>query len=116
MPCISGNYQSRGGLFLDVIILHEDFLLSESEATEEQATAANVRRVQALTDTGASRTCLTKEGAQAANLSVVGKQEMISASETTAVNTYLFSLGIPLVREVDPTGQLRGPSSSLSIN
>ena len=69
-----------------------------------------IRRTQEAAERskGASRPCLTREVAQAAGLSIVGKQDMISASETTAVNTYLFSLGIPVVHEVDPTGRAKG--------
>lgn len=108
MPCISGSYQSSGSLFIDVVILGEEILPSGSEGAEDQTIDAKVPQVRALIDTGASRTCLTREVAQAAGLSIVGKQDMISASETTAVNTYLFSLGIPVVHEVDPTGRAKG--------
>ena len=107
MPCLSGRYQAPGSPLIDVGILDEDTLPSGNEITEEQIIAADVPRLRALIDTGASRTCLSKEVARAANLLPVGKREMISASGITPVNTYLFSLGIPFAHDVDPTGQIK---------
>ena len=51
--------------------------------------------VKALWDTGATRTCISKEVVTALNLIPLGKQNMLTPSGTSIANTYLIDVFLP---------------------
>ena len=87
MPSLSGKYDNNVGIILQVGILNSGEAMSPGQV---QAPV-----FAALVDTGATTTCISETVASAVNLRPTGKQPMVSATETVAVNQYLVHVLLP---------------------
>lgn len=103
MPCISGSYNRPAGVMFNVAVL-------PPSAGSEGLTlvAQTIQMFAALVDTGASVTCVSDKVVERVGLQPKGRATMISASERKDVNTYLFSLAIPVGIRPDPKGTFSG--------
>ena len=90
MPCTSIQFNPAVGPLLTIgIALPGAFKTAETESQP-----ATITPCQALVDTGASVTCISREIAQKIGLQPRGKLPMSSASETREMNSYLVDIAI----------------------
>jgi len=83
MPCISGTFDSKIGILLEITVSP-----AQSDHGQQSAPAPRVAS-RGLADTGASRTCISTGLAQKLNLPAKGKINLTGATGQKAVNTYL---------------------------
>jgi predicted aspartyl protease len=90
MPVLSGKFDPRLGPIILVGV-------APSGTFQPSAATPNlqVQTFNALIDTGASNTCLTRAVADAVGLQPLGMRPMTSASQTTPTNVYLVDLFLP---------------------
>ena len=62
----------------------------------KRAGPSKTQTFPALIDTGASGTCISQNVAQATGIQPIGMRQLISATHTTAVNSYLVDMVIPM--------------------
>ncbi len=111
MPCISGSYNKKSGIILDVFVIDQKIIstLSQNSGSNGKVSIPKgMRPYRALVDTGASATCISSKVAKEVGLTPIGKGGLVSASGKSAKNKYLFILGLTLVRKVSPAGQAEG--------
>lgn len=104
MPCLFGRYTNPPGIILKVAVLPLHQRPTEGEALVGQT----IHGFDALADTGASGSCISRKVVEQVGLQPHGKREMISASHTTEVNTFLILLGIPIGIRPEPRGTVSG--------
>ena len=104
MPCISGTYDAKMGLILQVGLLPGGAIEASESKGQTQHTATSA---QALIDTGASRTGISRQLVTQLTLQPHGKISLQGATGSTAVNTYhvdlvlRFSLQVIVVRNLN---------------
>lgn len=121
MPCLLGNYKQGGyfGPIIEVAILQSPTSVTLSQTDRKTHTHSKALAIayRALIDTGATDTCISPKVVEQLRLEPTGRGEMTSASGKSSRKKYLFTLGIPFARQVDPvTKQVReavGPSLSV---
>lgn len=104
MPLISGRYDPAAGILVQVAILKD---LPKTNGGSLKS-PSELRLYQALVDTGASCTCISRKVAQEVGLQPIGKEPMITPGGEIAQNTYQFHLGFILDQKQEPTGIFSG--------
>lgn len=103
MPCISGNFDPRDGIYHNVIIL------PVAPAFERNIVNQRLYGFKGLFDTGAQITCISQRVSQQVGLVPRGRGRIVSASEVKETNIYLFRVafftGPP---SVAPDGKISG--------
>ena len=89
MPCATFKFEPAGGMRLPIGLAKPISLFPD------QTEPVRIEEFMALLDTGASKTCVTGEIANKLALPLMGKTEMISASEMTPTNVYLVDFFLP---------------------
>lgn len=82
MPSLKGTFDPKIGLIIRIGVA------KPNSFGFQQAGPPNVERVDALLDTGASRTCVTAEVARRVGLPVIGKRPITSVHGKKSVNWY----------------------------
>jgi aspartyl protease len=88
VPCISGSFNPRDGIYYSVIILPIDSVRPGITLVGQQLFG-----FKALFDTGAQVTCISQRVAAKVGLVPRGRGTIVSASETTETNIFLFNVG-----------------------
>ena len=91
MPCITIQFNPAIGPLINLGIAQPGAV--KTAAAEGKPPA--FEGCQALVDTGASVTCISREIAQKLELPPAGKMLMASASETREMNSYLVDIALP---------------------
>lgn len=89
MPCISGEYKPQQGILLMVGLKRPVSLAKPGDPL------VPISQATALVDTGAARTCVAEAAAKRLNLPLVGKGQMLSASDVVAANIYMADFFLP---------------------
>lgn len=102
MPCVSGRFNPSQGIFINLAIAKPGTIIQQAAAGSQVAVgpgAAGPGKVPtfvALIDTGATRTCISKQAANLAGLVAMGKLPMVSATNTIPMDTYLADIILPM--------------------
>ena len=90
MPCVSHPFDPSIGPIVDVGIAEAGAFRSVGGSNGQLP----FRGYRALVDTGADRTCISRQIADEIGLRPTGKLQMASASEVSETNTYLVDLAL----------------------
>ena len=82
MPCLSGRFDPVQGIFINIAVAKPGEI---TPATKN----LKIPTFMALVDTGATKTCISKQAAQTAGLIAIGKSPLVSATHTIDMDTYL---------------------------
>ena len=105
MPCISGNYSPTVGPLAPVAIMR---LPAEPESGASAGERTRLSIFQALIDTGATSTCITRKVVDEAGLVAVGKTMMAGTTGDMEVEQYAFGVGFVLSPQQHPSGEVSG--------
>lgn len=92
MHQVSGNLDANNRVLIKVGIRH--FEPTFAVVGRSQAVSLDFREYTALVDTGARRTCVTEEVAQALNMRRIGEVEVWNVKRPERHWTYLFNVAI----------------------
>lgn len=87
MPCLSGQYDPKVGVLLEVGVLPGGSLEPQIQTEIPHATV-----VSALLDTGADHTCISSIFARSLGIKEVGKVAVTGATGTASMNQYLIDM------------------------
>lgn len=90
MPCLSGKFIPSQGIFINLAIAKAGTIVPTV------ATPLQLPTFVSLIDTGATRTCISKQAATAAGLIAIGKLPMVSATQTIPMDFYLADILLPM--------------------
>jgi hypothetical protein len=88
MPCLSGIFDPIQGIFINIAVAKPGEITSATKNLK-------IPNFVALVDTGASKTCISKQAAQTAGLIAIGKSPMVSATHTVDMDNYLADIFLP---------------------
>jgi gag-polyprotein putative aspartyl protease len=89
VPCISGSFNPIDGIYYQVIILP----VGKAGFDGPELINQQFHYFKALLDTGAQITCISQRVSERLELVPRGRGTIVSASETTETNIYLFRVG-----------------------
>ncbi|MBI2716886.1 MAG: retroviral-like aspartic protease family protein [Rhizobiales bacterium] len=104
MPCLSGSFDPRDGIYYTVTILPVPVPGAVGNVISNQT----LHGFKALFDTGAQCTCVSQRVAEKVGLSPRGRGNLISASEVKETNIYLFNVGFVMSSTQDAQGKVSG--------
>jgi hypothetical protein len=90
MPCLSGRFDPSQGILINLALAKPGTLVPKP------GEPLRVQNFLALIDTGATRTCISRQAASAAGLIAMGKLPMVSATQTTPMDVYLADIVLPM--------------------
>jgi hypothetical protein len=118
VPCISGSFNPRDGIYHPIAILPVPVPGLVDGTVQDQT----IQIFKALFDTGAQVTCITERAASKVELPPRGRSRLVSASEVRETNVYLFHAAFVLPDHADQQGSFSGsmgvfgPFEGLEIN
>lgn len=89
MPCLSGQYDPKVGVLLQVAVLPGGTL---EKALQGEADSVNAPVVNGLIDTGADNTCISPKVAASLGLQPISKIPVSGATGVAEMNQYMIDL------------------------
>jgi hypothetical protein len=111
VPCISGNFNPKDGIYHPVVILP----VGTPGFNGSEIVGQQLYGFKALFDTGAQITCISQRVAAKLGLVPRGRGNIVSASETTETNIYLFRIGFWLSMQPGLQRTISGAMASFGV-
>jgi len=103
MPCISGNFNPLIGPVVQVAIVDMRTVLGTFDGT---TSPSDLVMFNALIDTGASSTCISKKVVNQTGLVPTGRAPISSVTGMMTVDQFTFGVGFVFPKQKQPSGEV----------